>query len=62
MKRRAKLENCHNSRGKQRWWYRVKGGNGEVMVVSEKYSSHADAVRRATRFCEAMQGMCLVTE
>jgi uncharacterized protein YegP (UPF0339 family) len=54
MKRRAKLEICHNTRGKQRWWYRVKGGNGEIMVVSEKYGSHADAVRRADRFVAAL--------
>ena len=55
MKRRAKLEICHNTRGKQRWWYRVKGGNGEIMVVSEKFDSKSKAETRAERFLQVME-------
>jgi uncharacterized protein YegP (UPF0339 family) len=60
MKRRAKLEICHNTKGRQRWWYRLKGANGEVMVVSEKFGSHADARRRVIGFWKATRRLELM--
>jgi uncharacterized protein YegP (UPF0339 family) len=54
MARRAKLEICHNTKGRQRWWYHLRGANGEIMVVSEKFGSYADARRRALRFVMVM--------
>ena len=33
--------------GGARFWWRLVGGNGEIMATSEQYTSHADAIRGA---------------
>ena len=50
MSKRAKIQIVHSSRGVQRWWYRLVGANGEIMVTSEKFGSRADCKRRVVRF------------
>ena len=50
MTKRAKIQIVHSSRGVQRWWYRLVGANGEIMVTSEKFGSRADCRRRVKRF------------
>ena len=50
MTKRAKIQIKHSSRGIQRWWYVLVGGNGEIMVTSEKFGSRADCKRRVKRF------------
>ena len=50
MKKRAKIQIKHNNRGVQKWWYVLVGGNGEIMVTSEKFGSRADCRRRVKRF------------
>ena len=50
MTKRAKIQIKHNIRGVQRWWYVLVGGNGEIMVTSEKFGSRSDCKRRVVRF------------
>ena len=50
MTKRAKIQIKHSSRGIQRWWYVLVGGNGEIMVTSEKFGSRTDCMRRVARF------------
>jgi uncharacterized protein YegP (UPF0339 family) len=50
MTKRAKIQIKHSSRGVQKWWYVLVGGNGEIMVTSEKFGSRADCKRRVVRF------------
>jgi uncharacterized protein YegP (UPF0339 family) len=50
MSRRAKIQIKHSARGVQKWWYVLLGGNGEIMVTSEKFSSRAICRNRAFRF------------
>lgn len=57
MSKRAKIQIKTNNRGIQRWHYTVVGANGETMVVSERYSSRADCMRRAKRFIIVMNMM-----
>lgn len=33
--------------GRQKWFWKLRGGNGEPIATSEPYSSHANAVRGA---------------
>jgi len=50
MSRRGKIQIRHSPRRKQPWHYVLLGGNGEVMVTSENFSSRADCKRRVVRF------------
>jgi uncharacterized protein YegP (UPF0339 family) len=52
MTKRAKIQIKHSSRGVQKWWYVLLGGNGEIMVTSEKFGSRSDCRRRVKRFLE----------
>lgn len=57
MNRRAKIQIKHSTRGTQKWWYVVVGGNGEIMVTSEKFGSRSDCKRRCVRFLNVMQSL-----
>jgi len=50
MTKRAKIQIVCSKRGLERWHYRLVGGNGEIMVTSEKFGSRADCKRRVKRF------------
>jgi uncharacterized protein YegP (UPF0339 family) len=45
VKRIPKLEIVGNSKGRQRWWVRLVGGNGEIMWATEKFASLSKAKR-----------------
>jgi uncharacterized protein YegP (UPF0339 family) len=40
-------QGVHPGNGEGYFWWRLVGGNGEVMGQSESYTTHADAVRGA---------------
>ena len=50
MKRKAQIQICYNTRGRQRWWYRLVAANGEIVIVSEKFLTKSNALRAAKRF------------
>lgn len=49
MKRTGKIEVRYNVKGRRRWHYRVKAGNGEILVSSQKYTRKATAIRQAKK-------------
>jgi uncharacterized protein YegP (UPF0339 family) len=57
MTKRAKIQIKHSSRGVQKWWYVLVGGNGEIMVTSEKFGNRATCIKRASRFIIVMNSL-----
>jgi uncharacterized protein YegP (UPF0339 family) len=55
MKRTGKIEVVYNLKGRRRWHYRVKAGNGEILVASELYTRKATAIRQAKKLNVTMK-------
>lgn len=43
------------TKGKVRWFYRVKSSNGNILTVSQKYFQKSNAIRAAKAIAKQMQ-------